>query len=664
MYNPKVIQWRIEAIEKALKVKIKLTDVAKVDEMRLRLEGLLTSEGSLSRDLMQEEADFIRNERLLVKCDFRYWTDRYATFQKDGSEGGGVGRVKFWASQEAALKIIAKIELENWEAKQRGEAVDGICVVMHKARQLGACQVAGTKVLTALFEWKPIETIKIGDEVIAVDEYPSGGKGIARKMRKAMVINTCSMPAPTHRILIDDGTVFRTTFHHKFLCKKPGTHSCVWIEAQNIRPGDKIRRVTRLPDHASSYEDGWFSGFMDGEGSLRARDCGGAELCVSQVAGDALERAKAYLTANNIKFRVEADSRKAGESSKLGTQIVYKLTVNNMGDILRLLSLCRPSRFIHHTFYEGKELPNNLGEVWGTVLESGASIVNMVYDIETTASTYTAEGFVSHNTALSRTLGVHRMTNYRHIRGMAASIDDDKIQELYDRDKLCIDNLPFYLAPSIGYDVKASHLYFDKLDSRVLYQQSNQQSGLGQGRQFDLAHLTECAFWPYPDKMIELDFFPTLPLGINTMCILESTANGMGGWWYDFTEDVRRGLQRRWRYIFAPWYIEPRKNRAHPPETWNPSEMTMRHAKKVYETSNQYAGKDVLLDREQLYWYETERAAALRRGKLNLFLTNYCATPEESFQFTGQAQFSVEVLERIRLGTINPHYYEVNIPQS
>jgi hypothetical protein len=401
MYHEKVVQWRIEALEKALNIRIRQRSVAEVDDFRLRLEQLLDDKGNLTRKLMQEELDFIRDERFLSKCSFRYWADRYATFQKDGSEGGGVGRVKFWHSQEAALRIISQIDLNNWEAKIRGESVDGICVVMHKARQLGA-------------------------------------------------------------------------------------------------------------------------------------------------------------------------------------------------------------------------------------------------------------------TALSRTLGVHKHTNYQHIRGMAASIDDDKIMELYDRDKLCIDNLPFYLRPNIGYDVKASHLYFDKLDSRILYQQSRQQSGLGQGRQFDFAHLTECAFWPYPN-MIELDFFPALPLGINTMCILESTANGMGGWWYDFTEDVRRGLQRRWHYIFAPWYIEPRKNRAHPPLDWNPSDMTMKHARKVYETSREYTGKDILLEREQLYWYETERAAALRRGKLNLFLTNYCATPEESFQHTGNSQFSVETLERIRLGTIPPNYYEVNV---
>jgi hypothetical protein len=401
MYSEKVAQKRIEVVEKHLKIKLKHFPVGKVDELRAHLEALLNDKGELTRGLSQEEVEFIRNERLMCKCSFRYWADRYAVMQKDGTVGGGVGRVRFWSSQELALKKMGEVEDVQWDMFRKGEAVDGICVVMHKARQLGA-------------------------------------------------------------------------------------------------------------------------------------------------------------------------------------------------------------------------------------------------------------------TALSRIILCHRETSYKHIRGMAASVDDDKIMELYDRDKLCINSLPFYLRPEIGYDVKGEHIYFDKLDSRMLYQQSRQQSGLGQGRQFDIAHLTECAFWPYPN-MIELDFFPTLPLGINTLCILESTANGLGGWWYDFTEDVRKGLQRRWKYIFAPWYIETRKNRATPPADWTPSDLTMKHARRVYETSRLYTGRDVLLEKEQLYWYETERDAARRRGKLNLFLTNFCATPEESFQHTGASQFSVDVLERIRLGVVVPNFYEVQV---
>jgi hypothetical protein len=57
----------------------------------------------------------------------------------------------------------------------------------------------------------------------------------------------------------------------------------------------------------------------------------------------------------------------------------------------------------------------------------------------------------------------------------------------------------------------------------------------------------------------------------------------------------------------------------------------------------------VRLGKQQLYWYETEREAMQRSGKLNFFLTSYCATPEESFQFTGEGAFPAEFLEEARL---------------
>src|SRR5207253_5164717 len=57
-------------------------------------------------------------------------------------------------------------------------------------------------------------------------------------------------------------------------------------------------------------------------------------------------------------------------------------------------------------------------------------------------------------------------------------------------------------------------------------------------------------------------------------------------------------------------------------------------------------GSKVTLSRDQLYWYECERSQALKDGVLNWFLTNFCATPEESFQNTTLSPFSDEVIER------------------
>jgi len=262
------------------------------------------------------------------------------------------------------------------------------------------------------------------------------------------------------------------------------------------------------------------------------------------------------------------------------------------------------------------------------------------------------------HTMLARALLMHRLTTMKHTRGMAASVDEDKVQELYDRDKLIYTHLPWFIQPRLGFDVKAEHLYFEGLGCRLLYQQGKQQSGLGQGRQFDVSHVTEVASLPYPE-MLEHDFFPALPQHPYTLCILESTAQGRGNYWHDFTERVRRGRTTRWIYVFVPYYAEKKKYRRSPPLDWSPSDLTLMHAKKVYATSKEFVGQDVLLSKETLYWYETTRQEYQDAGKLNLFLTNYAATPEESFQHTTISAFSVEVIEKLRLGTRRGRPYEV-----
>jgi len=181
---------------------------------------------------------------------------------------------------------------------------------------------------------------------------------------------------------------------------------------------------------------------------------------------------------------------------------------------------------------------------------------------------------------------------------------------------------------------------------------------LGQGRQFDLGHITEVAFFPYP-AMIELDYFPAIPQGMNTLQMFESTANGRGNFWHQFSEEVRKGYHRRWSYIFVPYYVNDTKYTANPPPAWVPSELTLSHAKKVYSTSREFVGKDVLLSKPQLYWYETEYNSAIKRGTLNFFLTNFCATPEESFQHSNQSAFSTETIQRLRLRTKPGMAYEV-----
>lgn len=262
------------------------------------------------------------------------------------------------------------------------------------------------------------------------------------------------------------------------------------------------------------------------------------------------------------------------------------------------------------------------------------------------------------STTLGRLIAMHRVTTQSQRRALAASVDDDKIQEMYDRDKLCYDNLPFYLKPDLLYDEKRQHIHFNELNSRILYQVATQKSGIGTGRQIDNCHLTELSTWSNP-QALEVDFFPAIPRSIHTFGWAESTPYGRGNWWHQWSENVRKGRVDRWRYKFIPWYAELSKYRSLPPAGWKPSELSLLHAQKVHETSPEYVGHTVMLPRENLYWWETTRQTLKDSGKLNFFYTSYSATPEESFQHASVSAFPTDFLEDLRLRTKSGTPYEI-----
>ena len=262
-------------------------------------------------------------------------------------------------------------------------------------------------------------------------------------------------------------------------------------------------------------------------------------------------------------------------------------------------------------------------------------------------------------TAFCRALLMHRLTTGEHILGVTASVDDDKILAIQERDNRIYDNLPVWLKPHKGYAEKGLHIWFDKLDSKLQYQTLVQKTGIAQGEQYALGHITEAASDPYAGFFLTKDYFPAIPQAPWVLHIMETTAQGRDNWWRFFVEETRKGYSR-WKLVFIPWYAEPRKYRLTPPEGWTPNLESLKHAEMVWRTSTEYVGQQVMLPKDNLYWWEFSRAEALRNGTLNLFLTNFCATIDESFQHTTQSVFSPELIQFYRDGTSVPDAYEVH----
>lgn len=262
-------------------------------------------------------------------------------------------------------------------------------------------------------------------------------------------------------------------------------------------------------------------------------------------------------------------------------------------------------------------------------------------------------------TMLARVLLMHLLTTTPHVLGVTGSVTPEKVMKLWERDIRILEHLPWYMRPSRGApDIQGEHLTFDRLDSSLLYQEFTQQSSLAAGEQYLVGHMTEVAQSPYPGRF-KLDYFPAIPQSWRSVHVLEATPDGRGNWWHQFCLACQKHKER-WRLRFIPWYATPEKYRRMPPEGWEPSQVSLLHAQKVWETSTEYVGKQVMLSREQLFWWESTREEHVRDGMLPFFLTNYAGTLEESFQFSGTSIFPPDTIERYRLMTRPPREcYEV-----
>lgn len=272
-------------------------------------------------------------------------------------------------------------------------------------------------------------------------------------------------------------------------------------------------------------------------------------------------------------------------------------------------------------------------------------------------------------TATTRAATLHRMLFWGPTRAFAATLEPDGCGELYKRDKIAIENLPFWLKPpvdSIYPDVKDQEIGINMSasnKSRLRYQPENQKTGIGVGTQQEVSHLTEVPLWRYPGQ-INFSFVPSLPKGRMTLHVQEGTSAGKGGHWQEASEGCRqkkRGYES-WTYIFVPWYLNRLKWRANAPDSWIPEEHTIKHAELIERTSPEWAdGMTIRPSRDQLYWWEGERARHQRNGELAYFLANWPATPEQSFVNWAQGALPVELIEEMEMNVRDPRPYDVEI---
>jgi len=162
-------------------------------------------------------------------------------------------------------------------------------------------------------------------------------------------------------------------------------------------------------------------------------------------------------------------------------------------------------------------------------------------------------------------------------------------------------------------------------------------------------HISEIAFWQNAERTM-LGLLQQVPNTPNTMIVVESTANGVGGYFYNMWKKAEKG-QNEYIPVFLPWFIDPTYSRPFEDASEQASfimDVEDTHydkTGKVIYTEEKMLKETHNLSYEQLFWRKYI-IANYCNGDAELFKQEYPSTPDEAFIASGRPKFSVQSLKK------------------
>lgn len=242
-------------------------------------------------------------------------------------------------------------------------------------------------------------------------------------------------------------------------------------------------------------------------------------------------------------------------------------------------------------------------------------------------STFT-EGRIFHRTATTK------LTN-----SLIIAHKEDASTNLFNMSKLFYEELPPPLRP-MKKASNAKELIFENPTPDPHEKQRNpglrskikidtaKNLGAGRSETIHNLHVSELAFWDNAEDVM-LGLMQAVPNTQNTMVIIESTANGVGGYFYDLWQQAKNG-ENDFIPLFFPWY-EHDEYRMPVPDGF------------VLTDEEQQLKVQYNLDDEQLAW----RRWAIRNncnGDPELFRQEYPSNDQEAFLVSGRPRFDIPTL--------------------
>lgn len=264
----------------------------------------------------------------------------------------------------------------------------------------------------------------------------------------------------------------------------------------------------------------------------------------------------------------------------------------------------------------------------------------------------------------------HDTVTRENTNSLIIAHEDKATQNLFQMSKLFYEELPASLKPMKKYSNEKA-LVFENPTTDVAEKQQNPglrskitcatagTSDTARSGTYHNVHVSEIAFFPNAQNTMTalLQCVPDEP---NTFVVLESTANGIGGYFYDMWNDAVEG-KNDFTPLFFPWFTDSSYTAQFENESKKEefikeiNAMVQDSSGKMVHTEEWFLMNEFNLSLEQLYWRK-KTIANKCGGDLEMFHQEYPATPQEAFIASGRPRFDVKVLREYDMNCTEPEH--------
>lgn len=240
--------------------------------------------------------------------------------------------------------------------------------------------------------------------------------------------------------------------------------------------------------------------------------------------------------------------------------------------------------------------------------------------------------------------------------------EEQASQNLYNMFKRYYENLPDALTPMRKRN-NAKELLFENPTADDIEKRRNpglqstvkvataKNTATGRSQTINYLHASEVAFWDNPKETFT-GLLQCVPRTANSTVIMESTANGVGDYFYDMWQNAVAG-KNQFIPLFFPWfdmldYTIPFESEEEKKKFIEEVEYTFKdqEGRTIYTEE-----KEIMMDHgvtyEQLNWRRWCIANNCG-GDVDQFHQEYPCTPDEAFIASGRPRFNASVLKQYR----------------